>query len=109
VGSRQRQVPGRTQGSSGWAQLPQIVQAVPTHVTVPKSGVSYSAGVEGARIIKRADGRVRTTLPVPGAGLQCTTRLLLSGLITSPALFSPGIYLVEHGFDLVLLRSLRTE
>ena len=48
-------------------------KAGPIRVTASKSGVSYSAGVKGARIAKRADGRVQTTLSVPRTGLGYTT------------------------------------
>jgi hypothetical protein len=48
-------------------------KAGPVRVTASKSGISYSAGVKGARITKRADGRVQTTLSAPGTGLSYTT------------------------------------
>jgi hypothetical protein len=48
-------------------------KAGPVRVTASKSGISYSAGVKGARITKRADGRVQTTLSAPGTGLRYTT------------------------------------
>jgi hypothetical protein len=48
-------------------------KAGPVRVTMSKSGISYSAGVKGARITKRADGRVQTTLSAPGTGLRYTT------------------------------------
>ncbi|WP_207892217.1 DUF4236 domain-containing protein [Streptacidiphilus pinicola] len=48
-------------------------KAGPFRATVSKSGVSYSAGVKGARVTKRADGRVKTTLSAPGTGLRHTT------------------------------------
>jgi len=44
----------------------------PIRVTASKSGISYSAGVKGARVTKRADGRVQTTLSAPGTGLRYT-------------------------------------
>jgi hypothetical protein len=44
-------------------------KAGPVRVTASQSGISYSAGVKGARITKRADGRVQTTLSAPGTGL----------------------------------------
>jgi hypothetical protein len=47
-------------------------KAGPVRVTASKSGVSYSAGVKGARITKRADGRVQTTLSAPSTGLRYT-------------------------------------
>ncbi len=34
----------------------------PLRITASKSGISYSAGVKGARITKRADGRVQTRI-----------------------------------------------
>ncbi|SOB84230.1 DUF4236 domain-containing protein [Streptomyces sp. 1331.2] len=39
-------------------------------VTASKSGISYSAGVKGARITKQANGRVRTTVGIPGTGIS---------------------------------------
>ena len=45
----------------------------PLRITASKSGISYSAGVKGARITKRADGRVQNTLSVPGTGVRYTT------------------------------------
>lgn len=52
----------------------------PFRVTASKSGISYSAGVKGARVTKRANGKVQTTLSAPGTGLRYTT----SGTRTSP-------------------------
>jgi hypothetical protein len=49
------------------------VKMGPFRVTASKSGISYSAGVKGARVTKRANGRVQTTLSVPGTGLRYTT------------------------------------
>ena len=48
-------------------------KARPLRVTASKSGIGYSAGVKGARITKRADGRVQTTLSVPGYRPAATT------------------------------------
>ena len=42
----------------------------PFRVTVSKSGVSYSAGVKGYRVTKRADGRVQRTASIPGTGIS---------------------------------------
>ncbi|MBS2536967.1 DUF4236 domain-containing protein [Catenulispora sp. NF23] len=47
-------------------------RAGPIRVTASKSGISYSAGVKGARVTKRADGRVQTMLSAPGTGLRYT-------------------------------------
>ena len=47
-------------------------KAGPLRVTASKSGISYSGGVKGARITKRADRRVQTMLSAPGTGLRCT-------------------------------------
>ena len=33
----------------------------PFRITVSKSGISFSAGVKGARVTNRADGRMQTT------------------------------------------------
>jgi len=48
-------------------------KAGPIRVTASKSGVSYSAGVKGARITRKANGKVQTTLSAPGTGLRYTT------------------------------------
>lgn len=48
------------------------VKVGPFRATVSKSGVSYSAGVKGARITKRADGKVQTTLTAPKTGVSYT-------------------------------------
>jgi Protein of unknown function (DUF4236)/Short C-terminal domain len=48
-------------------------KAGPFRVTASKSGISYSAGIKGARITKRADGRVQTTLSAPHTGLSYTS------------------------------------
>ena len=48
-------------------------RAGPIGITASRSGISYSAGVKGARITKRVGGRVQTTLSVPGTGLRYTT------------------------------------
>ena len=47
-------------------------KAGPIRVTASKSGLSYSAGVKGARVTKRADGHMQTTLSAPGTGLSHT-------------------------------------
>ncbi|MER5823420.1 DUF4236 domain-containing protein [Streptomyces mirabilis] len=48
-------------------------KAGPLRVTASKSGISYSAGVKGLRVTKRANGRVQTTISAPGTGLRYTT------------------------------------
>ncbi|MFE3501707.1 DUF4236 domain-containing protein [Kitasatospora sp. NPDC059160] len=47
-------------------------KAGPFRVTASKSGLSYSAGTKGARVTRRTDGRVQTTLSVPGTGFRHT-------------------------------------
>lgn len=49
------------------------VKLGPFRATMSKSGVSYSVGVKGARVTKRADGRVQTTLSVPKTGVSYTS------------------------------------
>ena len=49
------------------------MKAGPFRITASKSGISYSVGVKGARVTKRANGRVQTTLSAPGTGLRYTT------------------------------------
>ena len=48
-------------------------KAGPLRMTMSKSGVSYSVGAKGARVTRRANGRVQTTLSVPGTGLKYTS------------------------------------
>jgi hypothetical protein len=48
-------------------------KAGPLRITASKSGISYSAGVKGVRVTKRANGRVETTLSAPGTGLRYTS------------------------------------
>ena len=48
-------------------------KAGPIRLTASKSGISYSAGIKGARITKRADGRVQRTVSLPGTGARYTT------------------------------------
>ncbi|MEU9197092.1 DUF4236 domain-containing protein [Streptomyces hundungensis] len=45
-------------------------KAGPIRVTASKAGISYSAGAKGVRVTKRADGKLQTTLSVPGTGLR---------------------------------------
>lgn len=45
----------------------------PIRVTVSNSGVSTSIGGKGARITKRADGKIQTTASIPGTGISHTT------------------------------------
>lgn len=49
------------------------VKMGPFRVTASKSGISYSAGVKGVRVTKRAKGKVQTTLSAPGTGLRYTS------------------------------------
>lgn len=65
-------------------------KAGPIRITASKSGVSYSAGVKGARITKRADGRVQTTLSAPGTGLRHTTTSGGAKRSTRPAPTAPA-------------------
>src|SRR5215213_9954387 len=44
-------------------------------MTVSPRGVSYSAGVKGARVTRQANGRVTRTLSVPGSGISHTKTL----------------------------------
>jgi hypothetical protein len=46
----------------------------PFRITASKSGLSYSAGVRGARITKRADGSTQRTFSLPGSGMSYVTR-----------------------------------
>lgn len=48
-------------------------------MTISKSGVGYSVGRNGLRVTKRADGRVQSTLGLPGTGLSYTSTVGRSG------------------------------
>ena len=48
-------------------------KAGPFRMTVSNKGVSSSVGVKGARVTKRADGKVQTTASIPGTGMSYTT------------------------------------
>lgn len=41
----------------------------PFRATLSKSGISFSAGVKGARITKKANGNISTSLGIPGTGI----------------------------------------
>lgn len=45
----------------------------PFRVTLSKRGLSYSAGVKGARVTKRVDGKVQRTFSIPGTGISYRT------------------------------------
>ena len=42
----------------------------PFRATISKSGISTSFGVKGARVTKKANGNVSTTIGIPGSGLS---------------------------------------
>ncbi|MCT9089508.1 DUF4236 domain-containing protein [Streptomyces sp. ASQP_92] len=44
-------------------------RAGPIRVGASKAGISYSVGVKGVRVTKRADGRLQAALSAPGTGL----------------------------------------
>ena len=44
----------------------------PFRTTISKSGISFSAGVKGARITKKANGNTMTTVGIPGTGVSYT-------------------------------------
>lgn len=48
------------------------VKLGPFRVNFSKSGVSYSAGVKGFRVTKKANGGYRTTASIPGTGIGYT-------------------------------------
>ncbi|MEU1562904.1 DUF4236 domain-containing protein [Streptomyces mirabilis] len=75
AGRRGRDSPGTTvfEGKPVGFSYRKSFKAGPVRVTASKSGISYSAGVKGARVTKRADGRVQTTLSAPGTGVRHTT------------------------------------
>lgn len=49
------------------------VKMGPFRMTASKSGISYSVGVKGARVTRRANGKVQTTFSAPGTGLRYTS------------------------------------
>jgi tetratricopeptide (TPR) repeat protein len=58
-------------------------------MTVSKSGVSYSAGVRGARVTRRANGRVTGTASLPGTGMSYSSNLS-RGTTSRPGAASPA-------------------
>ncbi|MCL2581336.1 MAG: DUF4236 domain-containing protein [Streptosporangiales bacterium] len=56
----------------GW-EFRKSLRMGPFRVTLSKRGLSYSAGVKGARVTKRVDGKVLRTFSVPGTGLSYRT------------------------------------
>ena len=44
----------------------------PFRATLSKSGISFSAGIKGARITKKANGNVMSTIGIPGTGIYYT-------------------------------------
>ena len=65
------------------------VKLGPFRATVSKTGVSYSAGVKGARVTKRADGRVQTTLSVPRTGASYVSTAKRSQKPSTPSKPAP--------------------
>ena len=66
--------PGTTGGGDAMGfSYRKSVKMGPFRVTASKSGISYSAGVKGVRVTKRANGKVQTTLSAPGTGIRYTT------------------------------------
>lgn len=61
------------------------VKMGPFRVTASKSGISYSAGVKGARVTKRANGKVQANLSVPGTGVRYTTSTKSKRAVASPS------------------------
>jgi Protein of unknown function (DUF4236) len=77
----------------------------PFRMTVSKRGVSYSLGTKGARLTKRADGRVSSTLRVPGTGLSyiCTAGKGRRSTRKTSASSYPVVALFGYMFALVLI------
>lgn len=67
----------------------------PVRVTASKSGISYSAGVKGARVTKRADGRVQTTLSAPGTGARYTATSGRPNARVTPANGMPYVVIAD--------------
>ena len=73
------------------------VKMGPFRVTASRSGISYSAGVKGVRVTKRANGKVQTTLSVPGTGLRYTTRSTSSSRSRQPSWHATGHTMTPDG------------
>lgn len=56
----------------GW-EFRKSLRMGPFRVTLSKRGLSYSAGVKGARVTKRVDGKVQRTFTIPGTGISYRT------------------------------------
>lgn len=67
-------------------------------VNLSKSGVSYSWGVKGYTVTKKADGRIRQTVSIPGTGLSYSTE---SGRRShNPPAATPSVSIPYNAYDL---------
>ena len=73
------------------------VKMGPFRVTASKSGISYSAGVKGVRVTKRANGKVQTTLSAPGTGIRYTTTSTSSSRSRQPNWHATGHTMTPDG------------
>jgi uncharacterized protein DUF4236 len=60
----------------------------PFRVTLTPKALSYSAGVKGFRVTKRADGKIQRTYSIPGTGVAFVKSDRPSDV--SPTVPSPG-------------------
>jgi tetratricopeptide (TPR) repeat protein len=77
----------------GFRYRKSIKLAPGVRMTLSKSGVSYSAGVRGARVTRTASGQLRGSTSIPGTGLGYSTALTAKphqrGRATTPHPQSP--------------------
>jgi hypothetical protein len=71
VNSYQREL--RSRGDTMGFSYRKSMRMGPFRMAASKSGISFSLAGKGARVTKRANGKVQTTLSVPGTGLRCAT------------------------------------
>lgn len=71
----------------------------PFRATLSKSGVSFSAGVKGARITKKANGNIATTVGIPGTGVYYTKEKSINK--TQSNKIQKGEQLIMIGNDII--------
>lgn len=65
-------------------------------INVSKSGIGYSFGVPGARITHSANGRVTTTVGLPGTGISYSTVIQRENqiLLKTRTLITPSAFII---------------
>ena len=66
-------------------------------INISKSGIGYSYGIPGARITHSANGRVSSTVGIPGTGLSHTTTVKKAPSKTNSRVTSPSTVQMNQG------------